>query len=140
MNRELKKLSVTAQQIGHCLLCGGVNGQCNCSKEPRIESTPIKREFIDLCRGERRLETGKQDGNADYSICKGCGSICAFLKSDTIVACTCGYLVKDTFVAPPIADTDLSVLDGLSDLPTKAVSLRPIPKSVRNVSTRRYQK
>lgn len=139
MNRELRKLSITAQQIGHCLLCGGVNGVCTCSTDPRIESAPVKREFIDLCKGESTASPSDA-GNADYVICTGCGSICAYLRVDSFVRCECGYVLKEQYEKPVIQEPDYSVLDGISELPAHARALKSPSRKVRNVSTRRYQK
>jgi hypothetical protein len=126
MNKQLRKLHVTAQDVGHCLVCGGVDGNCTCALAVDFDLPPVVwRSFTDL-----RSPKGKGiDGFCSHLLCESCGGVVSFDNALRFVRCRCGRICKHDVELPVIPEPDYSVLDVISSLPPAA---RRKPKLIRS--------
>ena len=93
MNKHLQSLKVTAADIGHCLICGGINGDCICF-EGSIET--VSPRFFDDQRVSKNQKVNQ------WFCCPSCKSVVAAPQDQMMVRCSnCNYglkLPKRTFV------------------------------------------
>jgi hypothetical protein len=126
MNKQLRKLHVTAQDVGYCLVCGGVDGNCTCVADMGavLRSSSV-RNFTDL------RTYSKRDIRGAYShlVCDSCGGVVSFDRDSRFVRCLCGRICKHDVEFPVIPEPDYSVLEGVSSLPPVA---RRKPKLIRS--------
>jgi len=118
MNKQLKKLHVTAADICHCLLCGGVNGNCTCvaAVGSNLQLANV-RTVTDL-----RSEWGKRTkGACSHLLCESCGGVVSFDKDLRLVRCKCGRICKHDFELPVIPEPDYGLVDDLTELPKRAL-------------------
>jgi hypothetical protein len=126
MNKQLRKLHVTAQDVGHCLVCGGVDGNCTCVADMGavLRSSSV-RNFTDL-----RTDSVKNiNGACSHLLCESCGGVVSFGNDVRLVRCKCGRICKHDVELPVIPEPDYSVLEGISSLPSAA---RRKPKLIRS--------
>lgn len=88
MNRFLNSLKVTAEEIGHCLLCGGEHGNCTCTCSDIYQPAPPPRKLTDLRQGEGNDE-------CSWFLCPRCKTLIAAPKDMPLVRCgECSYAVR----------------------------------------------
>lgn len=119
LSSELRKLSVSASDIGHCLLCGGVDGNCSCV--PPLDSVlpDAKRWALSDVRKSKACEGAGQDRASAYFLCFRSRHVVRVDSDCDVVRCECGNLLRYTHI-PVIPEPDYSLLD-VSPLPRRAL-------------------
>jgi len=118
MNKQFKKLHVTAADIGHCLLCGGVNGNCTCVAAVGSNLQRAKKRNVTDLRSYGRK--GAEDIHT-HLLCESCGGLVSFDKDLRLVRCKCGRICKHDFELPVIPEPDYGLVDDLTELPKRAL-------------------
>lgn len=129
MNKNLRKLHVSAKDIGLCLVCGGENGNCTCTA---VAGSDLQRNqghcFHDL-RKDNEFRGNASVCSDRYFLCESCNSVIRVDLGSSMVKCVCGYFLKHVFIPSVIPEPDYTILEGLSDLPAKATRKPKIYRS-----------
>ncbi len=104
MNRQLRANHLTAEQRGHCLVCGGVNGVCTCTAP--VKAAIAKRPFTDH---------RKEGQDSKWYRCFRCRGLVGAPASEDSVICACGYDIRVPLQPAP---TDEPVI---TELPRRAL-------------------
>lgn len=116
MNKQLRKLQVTAADIGHCLVCGGVDGNCSCVPVMGSALQPAEwPAFYDY------RQSGNGKGAFDSLFCRHCRGVTVVGADINVVRCECGSILRHVYTDPVIPEPDYGVLEGISDLPKRAL-------------------
>ncbi len=118
MNKQLRKLHVTAKDIGYCLVCGGSSEKCNCASTSAPVQQPIRQ-----CVFHEHKEPKHADPATPqcHLFCVHCWSITTASADLNVVRCECGSILKHVFTEPVIPEPDYSILEGVTELPRHAL-------------------